>query len=90
MKDRFPIPTVDEMLYDLHRVSVFIMLDLRVGHHQIRMKEEDVLKIAFQKHSGHYEYLVNPFGLCNTPSTFQAGHKCKFQPLFEEVHVGFL
>ena len=77
VKDKFPIPIVEELIDELHGARFFTKLDSRAGYHQVRVHPDDIeKKTAFRTHHGHFEFLVMPFGLTKNSVLHPFLRKC--------------
>jgi len=90
IKNRYPLPRIDDLMDQLVGACVFSKIDLRLCYHQIKVKPEDILKTAFRTRYDHYEYLVMPFVVTNAPSVFMDYMNKIFHPYLDSFVVVFI
>jgi hypothetical protein len=90
IKNRFPMPVVEEILDELAGTQFFTSLDMTLGYHQIRMGASEEFKTAFKTHQGHYQFRVMPFGLTNALATFQCAMNLVLAPFLRKFVMVFI
>ncbi|XP_052197382.1 uncharacterized protein LOC127804547 [Diospyros lotus] len=90
IKNKYPLPRIEELFDQLQGARVFSKIDLRSGYYQMKIKPEDVPKTAFLSRYGYYEYLVMPFGLTNAPAAFMDLMNQTFRPFLDKFVIVFI
>ncbi|GKE09386.1 putative reverse transcriptase domain-containing protein, partial [Tanacetum coccineum] len=90
LKNRYPLPRIDDLFDQLQGSNVYSKVDLRSGYHQLRVREEYIPKTAFKTRYGHYESQVMPFGLTNAPAIFMDLMKRVCKPYLDKYVIVFI
>ncbi|GJV50905.1 putative reverse transcriptase domain-containing protein [Tanacetum coccineum] len=90
IKNRYPLPRIDDLFDQLQGSSIYSKIDLRSGYHQLRVREEDIPITAFQMRYGHYEFQITPFGLTNAPAVFMDLMNRVCKPYLDKFVIVFI
>jgi len=90
IKSKYPLPWIDDLFDQLQGARVFSKIDFSLGHHQLRIKSEDIPKTDFKTRYGHYELIVMSFGLTNAPEAFMDLINRVFRPYLSKFIVVFI
>ncbi|GKC21068.1 putative reverse transcriptase domain-containing protein [Tanacetum coccineum] len=90
VKNRYPLPRIDDLFDQLQGSSVYSKIDLQFGYHQLRIKEEDISITAFRTRYGHFEFHVMSFRLTNAPTVFMDLMNRVCKPYLDKFVIVFI
>ena len=90
VKNKYPIPSIDDLFDQMRGVKVFSKIDMRYGYHKVIIKDEDIHKKTFRTRYGHYLFVVVPFNLTNAPATFMCLMNSVFSRYLDKFVLVFL
>ncbi|GJQ92869.1 putative reverse transcriptase domain-containing protein [Tanacetum coccineum] len=90
VKNRYPLPRINNLFDQLQGSSVYSKIDLRLGYHQLQVHEGDIPKTDFRTRYGHYEFQVMPFGLTNAPAVFTDLMNRVCKPYLDKFMIVFI
>ena len=90
VKNKYPLPRIDDLFDQLKDAKILLKIYLRLGYHQVRIKDEDINNTTFRTRYCHYKFTVVPFGLSNAPVVFMCPMNGVFKDYLDKFFIVFL